>query len=127
VSLARALQPDILIVELTIAQTSELGSVWQLATPPSPIRIVILGTDIDGEIVRSLRLGVRAFVRKRQINTELADSLHTGVVDGWWAGHARATTKREAIAQMRLCVERHSRRNRSKLTVRSAEPCATFV
>jgi two-component system nitrate/nitrite response regulator NarL len=94
VSLARKLQPDVLLLDLAMPRVSGLEALRELAASEAGPRVLVLTVAIeDAQIVEALELGARGIVMK-EAATELLLKAIRGVVAGqYWVG-------RDAVADI---------------------------
>jgi len=128
VTLARQLQPDILLLDLAMPRLTGLEALRELATPeasePAPVRTILLAAAIEKKkMVEALQLGARGVVLK-DTATQLLLKCIRGVMAGeHWVG-------REQVSDLIETLRTGTPAGRSKtfgLTKRELEIVAAIV
>jgi two-component system nitrate/nitrite response regulator NarL len=92
--MARAIMPDILLLDLAMPRLTGLEVLSEMATGATPVRTIILTAAIDKpEIVTALQLGARGIVLKDSATELLFKSMASVIKGQLWVG-------REAVSDL---------------------------
>jgi two-component system nitrate/nitrite response regulator NarL len=92
--MARAIMPDILLLDLAMPRLTGLEVLSEMATGATPVRTIILTAAIDKpEIVTALQLGARGIVLKDSATELLFKSMDSVIKGEHWVG-------REAVSDL---------------------------
>jgi two-component system, NarL family, nitrate/nitrite response regulator NarL len=90
VRLARALEPDVLLLDLAMPGVSGMDALAELARTSTPVRTIVLTAAIEKpEIVKALQLGARGVVLKASAAELLFKSIHSVMAGQHWIGRAQ--------------------------------------
>jgi DNA-binding NarL/FixJ family response regulator len=107
VSITRALNPDILLLDVAMPQESGLDALRELANSPGPTRVILLTAGIDrSDIVKALRLGARGLVLKESATVLLLEAIRTVMAGEYWVGRE---TVSDLVAALRTLTEESGR------------------
>ena len=85
VSQVDALQPDVLLLDLSMPKFSGMEALQELAARKFKTRTIVLTASIDkAQILEALCLGARGIVSKRALLTELHECVHAVLEDKFW-------------------------------------------
>ena len=85
VRLTRHLNPDILLLDLTMPKMQGLDVLRELAAVSAETRVVLLTAAIDKhDIVKALRLGARGLILKQSASTVLLQAIRTVGAGKYW-------------------------------------------
>jgi two-component system, NarL family, nitrate/nitrite response regulator NarL len=87
INLAKALRPDILLLDLLMPVTPGLAALRELATLTPPVRTLLLTAEVgDADVIEALQLGARGIVMKHSATDLLFKSIHTVMAGQYWVG-----------------------------------------
>ncbi|MGH9403401.1 MAG: response regulator [Terriglobia bacterium] len=85
--LAQELQPDIVLLDLTLRQRPGLEVLQDLVSLNSPLRTIILTAAIEkAEMAQALQFGARGIVLKESATELIIDSVRSVVKGEYWVG-----------------------------------------
>ncbi|BAD40008.1 MAG: DNA-binding response regulator [Symbiobacterium thermophilum] len=115
VALAARLRPDVVLLDLKLADGSGLDAARQILQGSDPPAVLVLSTYADAALVRSaLAMGASGYIPKTASFAEIASAVRTaaqgGVVihpslAGKLAGRGEETLREEEIAMLRMLAE----------------------
>src|SRR5918995_5694746 len=126
---AKALEPDILLLDVAMPRVTGLAALEQLAQLPKPVRTILLTASIEKpQIVTALQLGARGIVLKDQATSLLLKSIWC-VMDGqYWVGHQAVADLIESLRKLMSAPEEAAPRQKEfGLTKRELEIVGTIV
>jgi len=126
VRLARALQPDVLLLDMAMPGLSGMEALSELAAAPIPVRTILLTASIEKpDVVKALKLGAAGVVLKASQPGVLFKSIR-GVMNGeHWIGRETVSDLVEALRAFGEATE--SSRPRFGLTPRELEVTSAVV
>jgi two-component system nitrate/nitrite response regulator NarL len=128
VRLARALLPDVLLLDFAMRGTGGLDTVRELSTLFPPVRTLLLtaaaGKD---DIIEALQLGAHGVVLKQSAMDLLLKSIHTLMAGHYWVGPENVADLVETLRQVTASVDRHGRPRKFGLTHRELEVISKVV
>jgi DNA-binding NarL/FixJ family response regulator len=87
VSLARTLDPDVVLLDLAMPRTTGLDALRELSASPEGPRVLILTVAIeDGQLVQALELGARGIILKAAATDLLFKAIRSVVAGQYWVG-----------------------------------------
>ena len=128
VRLARALLPDVLLLDFTMRGTGGLDAVRELSTLFPPVHTLLLtaaaGKD---EVIEALQIGAHGVILKLSATDLLLKSIHTLMAGHYWIGRESVADLVETLRQATAAVERHGRPRKVGLTDRELEVISKVV
>ena len=98
VALTRKLEPDVLLLDVTMPKLGGLEVLQRLAEPPVSTRVVILTASIEEEkITEALRLGARGVILKDATTQLLLKGIRCVVAGEFWVGRGNVQGLVEAL------------------------------
>lgn len=92
VSLAQALHPDVLLLDMVMPRVSGLEALRELAAAGEPPRVLLLTAEIDGaQFLEALSLGARGVVLKESATQLLFKAIRTVFEGQYWVGRDAVT------------------------------------
>jgi two-component system, NarL family, nitrate/nitrite response regulator NarL len=126
VRLARALRPDILLLDMAMPGLSGLEALTELAAAPIPVRTILLTASIEKpDVVKALKLGAAGVVLKTSQPAELFKCIRGVMTGQHWIGREAVSDLVEALRT--LDEEAVSTRPRFGLTPRELEVTSAVV
>ncbi len=87
VNLARQLNPDVLLLDLVMPQSSGIEALRELSNLPSPVRTIVLTAEISkSQIIEAIQLGARGVVLKGSTSELLIESIRSVMEGQFWVG-----------------------------------------
>lgn len=128
VRLARALLPDVLLLDFTMWGTGGLDTVRELSTLSPPVRTLLLTAAAGkADIIEALQLGAHGVILKQSATDVLLKSIHTVMAGHYWIGRESVADLVETLRQVTAAVERHGRPRKFGLTDRELEVISKVV
>lgn len=128
VRLARALLPDVLLLDFTMRGTGGLDTVRELSTLFPPVHTLLLtaaaGKD---DIIEALQLGAYGVILKQSATDLLLKSIHTLMAGHYWIGRESVADLVETLRQVTAAVERRGHPRKFGLTDRELEVISKVV
>ena len=121
VARVRALEPDVLLLDVAMPRSSGLHALGELTG--SPARIILLTAAIDArDVLQAIKLGARGLILKESATRQLIDGIHR-VMDGKFVMDADIT------GDLAEAIQRHESRavRRYGLTAREREIVAAIA
>ncbi len=101
------LQPDVLLLDLSMPQLSGWNVLRRLAKSTMDVRVILLPATMEGDqAVEALRLGARGFLPKSTASQLLYKSIRTVMAGEYWVDHG---TVRELVNLYRTSAESSSK------------------
>jgi two-component system, NtrC family, response regulator AtoC len=98
VRLARALKPDVLLIDLAMPGTPGMETLAELAAGPTPVRAIVFTTAIERpDVVKALRLGAAGVLLKESTTEMLFKSIRSVAAGQHWIGREMVTDLVEAL------------------------------
>ena len=92
VRLARELEPDVLLLDLTMPRASGLDALRELSTSKGSTKVLLLTVAMeDAQIVEALQLGARGVVLKEAATELLFKAIRSVVAGQYWLCHETVT------------------------------------
>lgn len=126
VRLARALLPDVLLLDFSMRGTGGLNTVRELSTlfPPVHTLLLIAAAGKD-EIIEALQLGAHGVLLKQAATDLLSKSIHTLMAGHYWVGRESVADLVKTLRQ--VTGEGHGRPRKFGLTDRELEVISKVV
>jgi DNA-binding NarL/FixJ family response regulator len=123
VHLSRQLQPDVLVLDLTMPNGGALDALRAIFSgPPTAMRsIVLTGENHRGETIAALQLGARGIVLKTSDSEMLFRSIRAVMSGEFWLWHRNVVDGVEAIRLIMADGDTSSKAERYRLTPRELE------
>src|SRR5205823_3169738 len=100
VELVGRLNPDVLLLDLSMPNRPGMAALQELAASRSPCRVVLLAAAIDkSQIIEALRLGARGVILKDSATQLLFRCVRSVMAGEYWVG-------RECVADIIRCLQR---------------------
>ena len=126
VRMARALHPDILLLDVAMPGLSGMEALSELAAAPIPVRTILLTASIEKpDVVKALKLGAAGVVLKASQPAELFKSIRGVMTGQHWIGREAVSDLVEALRT--LDEDSASPRPRFGLTPRELEVTSAVV
>ncbi|HKY23339.1 MAG TPA: response regulator transcription factor [Vicinamibacterales bacterium] len=101
IDLVRQLQPDVLLLDLTMPRLAGLDALAELSQGSVPVRTIILAAAVGrAEIVRALQLGARGIVLKAAATQLLYTCIRAVVAGEIWVGRESVADLVKALQQL---------------------------
>ena len=127
VRLATSLQPDVLLLDLSMPGVSGMGALAELAGVSSPVRTIVLTASIEKpDIVKALQLGAAGVVLKTAPPDVLVRSIRAVRAGQHWIGRETVTDLVAALRGVEAAPEKAAR-NRFGLTRRELQITSAVV
>lgn len=128
VRLARALLPDVLLLDFTMHALGGLDTVRELSTLFPPVHTLLV-TAVAGkdDIIGALQLGAHGVILKQSATDLLLKSIHTLMAGHYWVGRESVADLVETLRQVTAAVERDGRPRKFGLTDRELEVISKVV
>ena len=128
VTLARQLQPDILLLDLAMPRLTGLEALRELTTSPMPVRTILLAAAIEKrKMVEALQLGARGVVLKDAATQLLFKAIRCVMAGEYWVGRDRVSDLVETLRTQLGSVPPASAEKGHALTSRELEIIAAIV
>lgn len=102
VKLVREIQPDILLLDLSMPRLPGLEVLRELSDSASPVRTILLAAAIEKEqIVEALQMGARGVVLKESATQLLFKGIRTVMAGQFWVGREKVS---DLVAALRGLV-----------------------
>jgi len=125
---ARALQPDVLLLDLAMPGVSGMEALAELATLPTPVRTVLLTASIEkAEIVKAVQLGAAGVVLKTSDIDLLFKSIRAVMAGEHWIGRESVKDLVQALRTFADDPAERPARERFGLTPREREITSAVV
>lgn len=127
VKLVRDVQPDILLLDLSMPRLPGLEVLRELSDSASPVRTILLAAAIEKEqIVEALQMGARGVVLKESATQLLFKGIRTVMAGQFWVGREKVS---DLVAALRGLVASGGEKPDKNfgLTRRELEIVATIV
>jgi DNA-binding NarL/FixJ family response regulator len=123
IHLSRRLQPDLLLLDLTMPNGGALDALRAIFSgPPTAVRsIVLTGDNHRGETIAALQLGARGIVLKTSDSEMLFRSIRAVMAGEYWLWHRNVADGVEAIRLIMADRETTAKAERFRLTPRELE------
>jgi DNA-binding NarL/FixJ family response regulator len=83
VELARRLEPDVVLMDLSMPVLDGFGATEQIAAGPGDVRVLVLtGSEDPADVAKARRAGATGYLTKDQIADELVDAILTAGSEG---------------------------------------------
>jgi DNA-binding NarL/FixJ family response regulator len=83
VELARRLEPDVVLMDLSMPGLDGFGATEQIAAAPGDVRVLVLtGSEDPADVARARRAGATGYLTKDQIAKELVDAILAAGAEG---------------------------------------------
>jgi two-component system, NarL family, nitrate/nitrite response regulator NarL len=116
VSLARSLDPDILLLDLNMPKKPGLEALRELADERPRMKTIVLTLAIERrQILEALQLGARGIVLKAAARTVLADSVATVMTGKYWIKDQPRDDVQQVIQELSMLVTPGKPENAPKL------------
>jgi two-component system, NarL family, nitrate/nitrite response regulator NarL len=87
IEIIRSVQPNILLLDLSMPQCSGLDVLRQLSVTETRLNVLLVVSSIERqELVTALQLGVRGVVLKESTADELIEAIHAVIAGNYWIG-----------------------------------------
>jgi two-component system, NarL family, nitrate/nitrite response regulator NarL len=127
ITLARRLNPDVLLLDVAMPDQSGLDVLRALGSNSSPLRTVILTAAIETpQIVAALKLGARGVVLKGAATQILFECIRTVMADQYWVGRKTIGDLVQALIRQAPSAKEEERQ-RFGLTSRELEIISAIV
>jgi two-component system nitrate/nitrite response regulator NarL len=128
VKLVRQLQPDILLLDVSMPRVTGLLALQELAGAGDPVRTILLTASIDqDDVVTALQLGARGVVMK-EVATQLLFKSIRCVMDGqYWVGREGVSNLVQTLRKMMASGDERAKKKTFGLTKREMEIVGTIV
>jgi two-component system nitrate/nitrite response regulator NarL len=121
---ARALLPDVLLLDFTLPGTGGLDTVRELSTLSPPVRTLLLTVAAGkADIIEALQLGAHGVILKQSATDVLLKSIHTVMAGHYWIGRESVADLVETLRQ----VTAAGRSRKFSLTDRELEVISKVV
>jgi two-component system nitrate/nitrite response regulator NarL len=128
VRLARALQPDVLLLDLAMPRVSGMEALAELSNAPSPVRTIVLTAAIEKpEIVKALQLGAAGVVLKASAAELLFKSIRSVMAGQHWIGRESITDLVQALREQASAPPERPSPRKFGLTARELEITGAVV
>ena len=128
VRLSRALQPDVLLLDLAMPGVSGMEALAELGSAPIPVRTILLTAAIEKpEIVKALQLGAAGVVLKSAATDLLFKSIRSVMAGQHWIGREAVSDLVQALRAQTGGVAEKPARERFGLTRREIEITSAVV
>jgi DNA-binding NarL/FixJ family response regulator len=115
VRLVRQLEPDILLLDLTMPKHPGLVALRELRAGSGPIRTRVILLTIAAEkrqTVEALQLDARAVVHKDSMTRFLLNAIQTVMAGGYWVGHERVVNLVQYLRNLIQLTRRGETKNK---------------
>lgn len=128
VKLARAVKPDILLLDMAMPKVTGLLALQEMADAGDSVRTILLTASIGEEdMVTALQLGARGVVMKDAATQILFKSIRS-VMDGqYWVGRAGVTNLVQTLRKMMAANTEQANKRTFGLTKRELEVIGAIV
>ena len=124
---ARALKPDVILLDLAMPGLSGMDALAELSTEPPAVRTIVLTASIENtEIVKALQLGAAGVVLKTASPELLFKSIRAVMRGEHWIGREAVSDLVQALRQYTGAAEK-ANRERFGLTPRELEITSAVV
>src|SRR5499427_2947415 len=130
VKMARALKPDILLLDLAMPKHPGLEALRDLSMPANatPVRVILLTAAAEkSQIVEALQLGARGVVLKDSATQLLLKSIHTVMTGEYWVGRESVSNLVQYLRTLVQSSGEESRQKKFGLTPRELEIVSAVV
>jgi DNA-binding NarL/FixJ family response regulator len=126
--LAKALRPDILLLDLAMPRAGGLEALRAMAEAPSPVRTILLTGSIETrQIVQAIQLGARGVVLKESAAELLFGSIRAVMAGQYWLGRETVADLVQALRALTPHRRRRSPPGTFGLTARELEIVSAVV
>jgi two-component system nitrate/nitrite response regulator NarL len=127
VKVVSAVQPDVLLLDLSMPRQPGMAVLRDLARLATPVRTIVLTAGIDrGQTLEALQLGARGIVSKESATQLLLKCIHAVMAGELWAGRETMADLVQLIQGMGSNREEAPRKNFA-LTPRELDVVAKIV
>lgn len=125
IQITRQLQPDVLLLDLTMPGVPGLEALKALASADCAVRPIVLtaGLDKDG-LVAALQLGARGIVLKESATKMLFQSIRCVMANQYWLGRENIADVVDALKRLSAQIEDQTKRRQFGLTRRELQVVA---
>ncbi|HEV2348319.1 MAG TPA: response regulator transcription factor [Terriglobia bacterium] len=128
VTLARQLQPDVLLLDLAMPRTPGMDALQELSKTSAPVRTILLTAAVERtQIVEALQLGARGVVMKESATQLLLKAIHTVVQGDYWLGRESVSDLVKTLRDLSPSAPEDPRKKRFGLTPRELEVISAIV
>lgn len=128
VTLARQLNPDILLLDLAMPRQPGLEALRELVSAPTPVRTILLTAAIErAQIVEALQLGARGVVLKESATQMLLRSIRTVMAGQYWVGRESVSDLVATLRELMPSGAEEARKKTFGLTPRELEVVSAIV
>jgi two-component system nitrate/nitrite response regulator NarL len=130
VKMARALRPDILLLDLAMPKHPGLEALRELAVPANatPVRVILLTAAAEkSQIVEALQLGARGVVLKDSATQLLLKAIHTVMSGEYWVGRESVSNLVQYLRTLMQASSDEARQKKFGLTPRELEIVSAVV
>lgn len=128
IRLANDLQPDVLLLDLTMPVTPGLEALREIAKTTPAVRILVLTADAgNADIVEALQLGAKGVVLKQSATDLLFKSIRMVMAGQYWVGRECVANLVERIREGQGAAETPARAPNFGLTPREVELVSAVV
>lgn len=122
--LARELQPDVLLLDLSMPRASGLDALRELSTSTGSTRVLLLTVAIeDAQTLEALQLGARGVVLKEAATELLFKAIRSVMAGQYWVGHNTVTDIVHHLRELTSSAQRAAS-PASRLTARERQVIA---
>jgi len=127
-SLARQLQPEILLLDVRMPKLSGLEVLREFTNLATQPRTILLAAALErDQMVQALQLGARGIILKHSATAVLFEGIRTVVAGQYWVCHESASDLAHALRNFTPRPEGNGRRREFGLTPRETEVIALIV
>lgn len=128
VQMSRDRQPDVLLLNVKVSSSEEMGVLDELQTLNIPVRPLLLATTLSGpDMMRALSLGARGVVLKTSSTQTLVDGIRGVMVGQYWIGAEMGASMVGTLREYNRSKSRTSSKGAFGLTPREMEIVTTVV
>lgn len=128
--LVRSVEPDVLLLDLSMPRSPGLETLRELATStiPLPVRTILLTAGIEtDEIIEALQLGARGVVLKESATELLFKAIRAVMAGEHWVGRERVSDLVHVLRKLTAPADEKSRPRSFGLTGRELEVVTAVV
>jgi two-component system, NarL family, nitrate/nitrite response regulator NarL len=130
VKLAKAVKPDILLLDLAMPKHPGLEALRDLSMPANatPVRVILLTAAAEkSQIVEALQLGARGVVLKDSATQLLIKAIHTVMAGEYWVGRESVSNLVQYLRTLMQSSHDEARQKKFGLTPRELEIVSAVV